>query len=140
MRRRLLILITTTMTVALLMGLVNVAAVSAKNGCTPGYWKQSQHFDSWTSPYDPTDPFSGVFEDAFPGKTLLQVLWLGGGDLNALGRHTVAALLNSASPSVDYEYSTAQVIAWFNAAFPGGDYEGLKDTFAAANEAGCTLN
>ncbi len=60
-------------------------------GCTPGYWKQSQHFDSWTG-YSPSTQFSAVFENAFPGKTLLQVLEQGGGGLNALGRHTVAAL------------------------------------------------
>jgi hypothetical protein len=42
--------------------------------CTPGFWKQSQHFDSWTAPYDPTDLFSAYFEDAFPGETLRQVL------------------------------------------------------------------
>ena len=37
------------------------------------------------------------FDDAFPGMTLLEVLSQGGGGLNALGRHTVAALLNAAS-------------------------------------------
>ncbi|MDH3224417.1 MAG: hypothetical protein OEO23_11935, partial [Gemmatimonadota bacterium] len=65
-------------------------------GCTPGYWKQPHHFDSWTG-YDPEDLFSSAFEDAFPGMTLLEVLKQGGGGLKALGRHTVAALLNAAS-------------------------------------------
>ena len=27
-------------------------------GCTPGYWKQEQHFDSWTSPLAPTADFT----------------------------------------------------------------------------------
>jgi hypothetical protein len=110
-------------------------------GCTPGYWKQSQHFGNWTAPYDPTDLFSSVFEDAFPGKTLLDVLKLGGGGLNALGRHTVAALLNAASPNVDYDLTTTQVIDMFNAVFPGTDtdYETLKNQFEAFNEQGCPL-
>ena len=51
-------------------------------GCTPGYWKQDHHFDDWTDPYDPTDPFSDHFEDAFPGMNLVQVLDNGGGGLD----------------------------------------------------------
>lgn len=110
-------------------------------GCTPGYWKQEQHFDSWTAPYTPGTQFSAVFEDAFPGKTLLDVLSLGGGGLNALGRMTVAALLNAASPDVDYDVATpAEVIAAFNAVFPGGDYETLKNQFDASNNAGCPID
>jgi hypothetical protein len=111
-------------------------------GCTPGYWKQSQHFDQWTSPYDPPDPFSSVFENAFPGKSLLQVLNLGGGGLNALGRHTVAALLSAANSDVDYAFTTAQVVSMFNAAYPGNNaaYENLKNIFAQENERGCPLN
>jgi hypothetical protein len=108
-------------------------------GCTPGYWKQPQHFGNWTAPYDPNDLFSEHFENAFPGMTLLQVLSQGGGGLKALGRHTVAALLNSASAGVDYEFTTAEVIAEFNAVFPGGDYEALKNQFATENERGCGL-
>jgi hypothetical protein len=45
------------------------------------------------APYAPSTPFSAVFDDAFPGKTLLQVLQQGEGGLTALGRHTVAALV-----------------------------------------------
>jgi hypothetical protein len=109
-------------------------------GCTPGYWKQDHHFDSWTAPYTPNTLFSDVFEDAFPGMTLLEVASQGGGGLNALGRHTVAALLNAASAGVDYDMTVAEVIAAFNAAFPGGDYDALKDTFEDFNEQGCPLN
>lgn len=108
-------------------------------GCTPGYWKQRQHFGSWTSPYSPNKKFSTVFSNAFPGKTLLQVLGQGGGGLNALGRHTVAALLNAASAGVEYDLTVAQVIADFNEAYANGDYEDLKDTFADLNEQGCPL-
>jgi hypothetical protein len=109
-------------------------------GCTPGYWKQEHHFDSWTAPYTPTTLFSAVFADAFPGQTLHDVLSQGGGGLKALGRHTVAALLNAASGGVDYDLTTAQIITAFNAAFASGDYEAQKNIFAANNEEGCPLN
>jgi hypothetical protein len=113
---------------------------SGGEGCTPGYWKQSHHFDSWPSQYSPYQAFSSVFANAFPGKTLLQVLGLGGGGLNALGRHTVAALLNSASSGVDYDLATAAVINAFNAAYASGSYEAQKNIFAGYNEQGCPLN
>jgi hypothetical protein len=108
-------------------------------GCTPGYWKQQQHFDSWPAPYTPWTDFSDVFDDAIPGKTLQQVVKQGGGGLAALGRHTVAALLNAASPGVDYGPSPTDVIDMFNAANPS-DYEDLKDVFVGLNESGCPLN
>lgn len=109
-------------------------------GCTPGFWKQSSHFALWPAPYTPSTLFSSVFDDAFPGKTLLQVLKLSGGSLNNLGRHTVAALLNAASASVSYDLTTQQVIDQFNAVFPGGNYNGLKNTLAQFNEQGCPLS
>ena len=108
-------------------------------GCTPGYWKQSQHFGNWTSPYTTSTLFDDVFANAFPGMTLLEVLSLGGGGLNALGRHTVAALLNAASADVDGEFTVAQVIAAFDAAFASGNYETQKNIFAVSNELGCPL-
>jgi hypothetical protein len=110
-------------------------------GCTPGYWKQPHHFGSWTAPYKPNDQFSKYFENAFPGKTLLQVLSSGGGGLTALGRHTVAALLNGASSGVDFGMSDEEVIAAFNAVFPGSkdEYNELKDEFGTLNERGCPL-
>src|SRR5579884_3847298 len=80
-------------------------------GCSLGYWKQSQHFHSWTA-LKPTDSFESVFGvDAFPGSpTLLDVLWMGGGGVNALGRQAVAALLNALSPSIAYPITSGQVI------------------------------
>lgn len=111
------------------------------DGCTPGYWKQSHHFDSWPAAYDPDMPFADVFDDAFPGMTLVQVLAQGGGKLKALGRHTVAALLNGASGGVDYDLTAAEVIDAFNATYPGSknDYESLKNYFEGFNEQGCPL-
>jgi len=76
-----------------------------------------------------------VFENAFPGKTLLQVLQLKGGGLNALGRHTVGALLNASALS-GYPYSTGQVISMFNAVFPGtaADYTTLSNLFESKED------
>jgi hypothetical protein len=119
-------------------GVLTYPSTPGSQGCTPGYWKQSQHFDSWVG-YSPNQQFSSVFEDAFPGMTLLQVLQQGGGGLKALGRHTVAALLD-ASSNIDYGLEPAQVIQSFNDVFPGGDYEGQKDLFANRNERACPLN
>lgn len=78
------------------------------SGRTPGYWKQSQHFNSWLAPYFPTTVsgagghqatrFNAVFSPSpyAPATTLLQVLELNGGPPNDVGRHIVAALLNAA--------------------------------------------
>jgi hypothetical protein len=112
-------------------------------GCTPGYWKQPQHANSYTSPYTPTMLFKDAgFDDAFPGKTLDDVLGLGGGGLNALGRHTVAALLNAASGNVSYNLTVSDVITAFNNVFPGSNssYETLKNQFETFNTQGCPLN
>ena len=108
-------------------------------GCTPGYWKQPHHYDSWVR-YSPTQQFSSVFANAFRGMTLAQVAAQGGGGLKALGRHTVAALLNSTNSAVGFPLSTAQVIAQFNAAYSTGAYEGMKNQFASLNERNCYLN
>lgn len=112
-------------------------------GCTPGYWKQDQHFDSWAG-YAPTDLFSTVFGRTLPGgstMTLLDALNLMGGGIEALARHAVAALLNATSPDVDYAYTSAQVISMFQLGFDG-DPEPVKDAFDAANNGigGCPLN
>lgn len=112
-------------------------------GCTPGYWKQRHHFDSWTAPYASSTLFGSVFANAFPGKTMVQVLRLGGGGLNALGRHSVAAMLSAASSGVDYDLTVAEVISAFNSAYASGDasmIEDQKNVFDMLNNQGCPLN
>ena len=120
------------------------APPSGGEGCTPGYWKQSQHFKNWTAPYTPSTQFSAVFENAYPGQTLLQVLQNNGNTtgLDALGRHTVAALLDAASSGVNYDLTVAQVISQFNAVYPGtkSNYIAQKDIFEKFNTQGCPLN
>jgi hypothetical protein len=109
-------------------------------GCTPGYWKQSQHFDSWVG-YSPNGSFEAVFGRDVPGNpTLLAALQGRGGGLVALMRHATAALLNTSNTGVNYPYTTAQVISLFQKAFDTGDYETFKNMFASLNEIGCPLN
>jgi len=110
-------------------------------GCTPGYWKQSHHFDSWPAGYSTTDGYEATFGvDASFSKDLLGALKQGGGGEKALGRHATAALLNSANADVSYEYSTADVISLVQSAYASGDFEGVKNLLEAQNEMGCPLN
>ncbi|MBN2501698.1 MAG: hypothetical protein JXB38_13025 [Anaerolineales bacterium] len=108
-------------------------------GCTPGYWRQNQHFDSWVT-YAPGDSFDTIVGVDVGGLTMRQAVRLGGGHDNALIRHTAAALLNATNPNVAYPYNPAQIIAMFQAAYGTANWEVIKDTFAYANEAGCPLN
>ena len=109
-----------------------------KGGCTPGFWKQPQHLDSWVG-YAPGASFEATFGvDLESDMTLLQALGANGGGVNALARHAVAALLNSGALSFGMtadEVRDAVVAALAD----GGDIEGTKDAFAALNEAGCPL-
>ena len=90
-----------------------------RQGCTPGYWKEPVHWDSWPAGVDPSDPFSSIFANAFPGQSLLQVLSNDGGKLIALGRHAVAAYLNAST--VNYGMTPAEVVTLFNNAFASGN-------------------
>ncbi|MEQ9002902.1 MAG: myxococcus cysteine-rich repeat containing protein [Pseudomonadales bacterium] len=111
-------------------------------GCTPGYWRQEHHFDSYPAAYPPSMLFVTAFGvDAFPGQTLAQVTRAKGGGLNALGRHAVAALLNAASGDVDYDRTVESVIQSFQNAYTGvSNVEYVKNIFEALNEQGCPLN
>jgi hypothetical protein len=112
---------------------------SGGQGCTPGYWKQSQHFDSWVT-YTPTMSFNQVF-GVGPNITLLQALQARGGGADALSRHATAALLNTATSGVSYKYTTAQVIQLVRDAYSNATtYEAAKDLLAGENERGCPLN
>jgi len=129
-----------------------ISPVAATEGCTLGYWKVSQHFDSWpavvgtpsTLMHDVTAAGGSVqLDDAFPGMTLLQVLWQGGGGLKALGRDTVAALLNGGSTGVNFNFSRAKTIGLFNTAYESADpmlIEWTKNALSAMNESGCPIS
>jgi len=117
-------------------------------GCTPGYWKQSQHFGNWGCNYVPTGSNATEFFDVFTGitntrgldsdLTLLEALNLNGGKFSALARHAAAAILNACS-DINYKYSEAQIIAMVQAAFNSGNWSTAHNNLAAANEMGCPL-
>lgn len=109
-------------------------------GCTPGYWKQSQHFDSWAG-YAPSDSFNAVFGvTASFNKTLVDALSQGGGGEKALGRHAVAALLNAVNGGVSYRFTVAEVIAIVQTAYETRNFERAKNEFELQNQMGCPLN
>lgn len=117
------------------------------HGCTPGFWQNN--FAPWSATqYWPSDKFELVFDrDAFPGDpSLLRVLKFGGGGLEALSRHAVAALLNASHPDIHARETVdtpAKVIALWQAAYDSGDevmVEQTKDLFEAANESQCSVD
>lgn len=124
-----------------ILTVAGAVSMRAPEGCSTGFWKQPHHFDAWPAPYQPDTSFEASFERDVPNDpTLLEALELRGGSLNALMRHSAAALLNAASPDIHYAYSVDEVVTGFQGAFDSGDYEATKDAFEAANEAGCPLN
>jgi len=118
-------------------------------GCTPGFWKQSQHFGHWET-YSPGDDYETIFGVQIVIKepnnamnnmpTLLEALNAQGGAQNALARHSVAALLNAASSGTSFLFTEAGVIALVQAAFVDGSFEQKKNLLAAENELGCPLS
>jgi len=112
-------------------------------GCTPGYWRQEQHFDSWVpTGYAPGDDFETVFgvDASFDPDSLLDAVWLGGGGEFALARHAVAALLNASHPDINYQYSVGEILAGVLNAYATGDFEPFKSALDYANNAGCPLD
>lgn len=123
-------------------------------GCTPGYWKQDQHLDSWVpTGFKTTDKFNTVFRvtqyvksDGTP-YTLLEVMQVLNGNGNGtpdpiatnLGFHAVAALLNAAHPGVNYGYTSGEIITLFQNNYLSNGAK-LKDSLAMLNERGCPLN
>ena len=125
-------------------GLINTqecAPPPSIHGCTPGYWKQKHHFDSWVG-FTQSQDYDTVFGvNAFdPNRTLLQALSSGGGKMDRLGRHSVAALLNTSNADVSYGMTSAQVIALVQNAVASGDFDFAADQLEALNERGCPLN
>lgn len=113
-------------------------------GCTPGFWKQERSFNSWPDPFHPHDSFSEVVLDLSEPvePTLQQALGLGGGGMFALMRQGVAALLNAASPLLEYPLSVGEVIAELREAIENGDEEAIelvKDRLEGFNESQCPI-
>ena len=78
--------------------------------------------------------FSTLFENAFPGMTLQQVLAQGGGGIKALGRHTVSAYFNAVALGPNYELTPQQVVDKFNAVNPSGNINGLINELSALQD------
>jgi hypothetical protein len=118
-------------------------------GLTPGFWRTHSRFgpaplSGWPETgYDPLDSYEAIFGVDVPGEpTLLDAVWADGGGVNALMRHSAAALLNAAHPNINYEFSQAEVIAWTQTAILSGNsvlIESTKDLFDAANNRGADL-
>jgi hypothetical protein len=122
-------------------------------GCTPGYWKQRQHLDSWApTGLSPQQSVESVFDaPAFPAlgaASLLNALQGGGGSgltgaARILLRAAVAALLNASHPDVDYPRTSAQVVSAVNAALASGSRStmlSLATRLDALNNLGCPLD
>jgi hypothetical protein len=113
--------------------------VVAREGCSPGYWKN--HPDAWPAPYTPGTTLSGAgfTNTGRPSTSLGDALTLKGGSTiqgakDILLRAAVAALLNAADPDVNYPLSVAQVIAEVNAALASGDRQVILDEAARLDE------
>jgi hypothetical protein len=120
-------------------------------GCTPGFWKQPQHFDSWSG-FTQSQTLESVFDvpDAFglDDVTLVDALSFQGGPTvtdaaQILLRAGVAALLNASSPDVNSPLSVSDVISQVNAALASQNRDTIL-TLAARldrdNNLGCPLS
>ncbi|MBA2488564.1 MAG: hypothetical protein H0V36_04470 [Chloroflexi bacterium] len=148
---------------ALAVGLVGGAAPASatrigNEGCTPGYWKQAQHFDSWEE-YSPSTTLASVFtlpayfaSSEYGDDTFLEALNYGGGSgltskARQLLRAAVAAFLNAASEDVGYPYrrfsDPGNMLASVNSALASQNQTtitNLKDDLDAKNNLGCPLD
>jgi len=119
-----------------------VPTAEPPQGCSPGFWKQEQHFAQWPAPYLPEGPLAEALGlDALEGNpSLLDGLQDGGGGLAALMRQAIAGILNAAHADLAYPYTFEEVLALIEAAFTTGEFEPVKDMFEAANESECPLS
>lgn len=104
-------------------------------GCPVSFWRLEENLHHWPEARQPTR--SGG--EHFPGLTHLDILWLEGDGLNALGRQTVASLLNADHPEIDFGITSGQVGSAFRKAASAGEYEGLTNVLEALNERHCPL-
>jgi hypothetical protein len=115
--------------------------------CSPGYWKQTQHFDSYPASINPlSTTFGSIFASApapYATKTFPQAIDSNGGGFNALARHAAAAYLNSLTMA--YGLTPTEVVNMVNAAFAAGpNSQALKDALAVfegfLEDENCPLN
>ena len=143
---------------ALLTGVVTGPAGAvevADLGCTPGYWKQTQHFDSWEEAKPDRllvqgDPLTRAFTptgDRADDTFLMALQYKGGagaaGAEQILLRAAVAAWLNAAHETVGYPIRRTEFVPQVNAAIQSGDRAQMLELAAhldGLNNLGCPLN
>lgn len=116
--------------------------MGATQGCSQGFWGNLNNLEHWLpTGFLPTNLFNMVFNRAAFSATftLLQAVNQPRGQLNALGRQAVAALLNAAHPNIDFPLTVNQVIQRFQTAFDSGVYGPTTDFFEELNTAFCPL-
>jgi hypothetical protein len=128
---------------------------TGNEGLTPGFWKtNAEQRDAVAWPrtaeggllFDPTQTVVTLFANVptvYADLTLVEALDLGGGGVEALLRHAVAAALNAAHPDVYYPLTLRQVIELVDEALASGDprmVEQLKDRLEGYNELGARLD
>lgn len=119
-------------------------------GCTPGYWKQPHHFDSWPAVVTPATTYSTVFdriisvrvkgEGLVTDPTLVQALSALGGKVNTAARHSTAAYLNAMTQAVSYDLTADQIIDNLQQSIDANDFGTLIEALVNFNEQGCPLN
>ena len=132
-----------------------VPAPGGFQGCTPGYWKQEQHFDSWLPTGYVTNQSAGsVFSSlasacpALATTKLVKALGGGGGPaycdkVQILLRAAVAAVLDAAHPAIAYPRTVQQIVDAVNAAVLSGSATrvgNLAKALDTDNNRGCPLN
>ena len=118
------------------------------NGCTIGYWKQSQHFDSWPSSIAQTANLRTYFgANAYSDTVLNAMNYKGGPGVDGgkciLLKQAAGALLNATSATVDYRLTQAEVIQYVTFALNSGDRDvmtALAATLDGYNNQSCPLN
>lgn len=110
--------------------------ISTGKGCTPGYWKVDQHWDSWPAPYTPAQKIGTVFANAnlyslnnvlMSNYSLVDGLnFQGGNDAGGkaqiLLRAGIAGVLNASSSfSGNYPLSVADIVSQVNSALASGN-------------------
>jgi hypothetical protein len=112
-----------------------ITFTASGEGCTVSFWRAEENLHHWPEDRQPGRS-AGEF---FPGLTHLDVLWLDGDGLNALGRETVASALNADHPGIDFGITSSQVASAFRKAARAEDYEGLRGILEALNQRACPL-
>lgn len=131
---------------------VAAEAVSARQGCTPGFWKTHPNIWQDVAGVDPTTTVGSVFNVpstyGLGGDLLLDALGYNGGGGETGGarillRAGAAAYLNAMASAVDYGATSGEVKGLVDAALNSGDRDEMIDQAGlldAANNAGCPIN